>query len=217
MNFDSFFFRSPPARSSFLVSLLSLSLSLARALARFLSLLLLQQQQQQERQRARRDSRCGEHQGKEREREKQRERERETWGMPKTRRRPFFSLPSSPAATQLVEEKPPLLPPPVASSPILRPTPLPFFFPSQSSHDSRQMERSFTFRAVLTFSGEKQHYPQIHFCRPPHRPRFPQDPAPLVPQSLSWLPADIAARHFYPFDSLFPLPILTIQRAKVVQ
>lgn len=92
-----------------------------------------------------------------------------------------------------------------------------FFFPSQSSHDSRQMERSFTFRAVLTFSGEKQHYPQIHFCRPPHRPRFPQDPAPLVPQSLSWLPADIAARHFYPFDSLFPLPILTIQRAKVVQ
>ena len=78
MNFDSFFFRSPPAWSSFLVSLLSLSLSLARALARFLSLLLLQQQQQQqqERQRARRDSRCGEHQGKEREREKQREGER---------------------------------------------------------------------------------------------------------------------------------------------
>lgn len=132
MNFDSFFFRSPPAWSSFLVSLLSLSLSLARALARFLSLLLLQQQQQQERQRARRDSRCGEHQGKEREREKQRERERETWGMPKTRRCPFFSLRSSPAATQLVEEKPPLLPPPVASSPILRPTPLPFFpFPKQ--------------------------------------------------------------------------------------
>ena len=92
MNFDSFFFRSPPARSSFLVSLLSLSLSLARALALFLSLLLLQQQQQ-ERQRARRDSRCGEHQGKEREREKQREGERNMGGHAENSTSPLFFSP----------------------------------------------------------------------------------------------------------------------------